>query len=66
MHPITDQKFKSDSIKGFCRPMSMAESKNWKFGTQEDKDVEPEEVVLRVQGIICNQDLPPIKRPFEV
>ena len=44
----------------------MAESKNWKFGTQEDKDVEPEEVVLRVQGIICNQDLPPIKRPFEV
>ena len=46
--------------------MAMAGSQNWKFGTQEDGDVEAEEVVLRLQGIICNRDLPPIQRPFRV
>ena len=46
--------------------MAVAASQNWKLGTQENKDVDPEEVVLRVQGIICNRDLPPIQRPFEM
>ena len=41
-------------------------SQNWKLGTQVNDEVEAEEVVLRVQGIICNRDLPPIQRPFEV
>lgn len=45
--------------------MAMAVTQNWKLGTKED-GVETEEVVLRVQGIICNRDLPPIQRPFEV
>lgn len=40
-------------------------SQNWKLGTRKDGDVEAEEVVLRIQGIICNQDLPPIQ-PFKV
>ena len=44
----------------------MAMSQNWKLSTQEKDEVEGEEVVLRVQGIICNRDLPPIQRPFEV
>jgi hypothetical protein len=44
----------------------MAVGENWKLSAQEDNDVEAEEVVLRVQGIICNRDLPPIQRPFEV
>jgi hypothetical protein len=43
----------------------MAVSQNWKLGTQ-DGDEEAEEVILRVQGIICNRDLPPIQRPFQV
>lgn len=44
----------------------MAVSQNWKLSAQGDNNVEAEEVVLRVQGIICNRDLPPIQRPFEV
>ena len=57
-------KFKTDSIKSICRPTAMAVSRNWKLGCPEKDGVE--EVVLRVQGIICNRELPPIQRPFEV
>jgi len=46
--------------------MAMAGSQNWKFGTQEDGDVEAEEVVLCLQGIMCNRELPPIQRPYQV
>jgi hypothetical protein len=60
------RKFKTDSIKSICRPMAVAVSQNWKLGTREDGDEEAEEVILRVQGIICNRDLPPIQRPFQV
>ena len=63
---LLTRRFKPDSIKNACRPMAMAGSQNWKFGTQEDDNVEAEEVVLRLQGIICNRDLPPIQRPFRV
>jgi hypothetical protein len=62
---LLTRKFKTDSIKTTCRPMSMTTSQNWKLGTRKDGDVEAEEVVLRIQGIICNQDLPPIQ-PFKV
>lgn len=41
-------------------------SQNWKLGTREDRDDEPQEAVLSFQGIIANQDLPPIEKPFEV
>jgi hypothetical protein len=58
-------KFKKDSIKSICRPMAMAVTQNWKLGTRED-GVEAEEVVLCIQGIICGQELPPIRKPFEV
>jgi len=44
----------------------MTASQSWKLGAQEDRDVEPEEVVLRIQGIICNQDLPLIQRPLKM
>ena len=46
--------------------MAVAVSQNWKLGTQKDGDVEAEEVILRVQGIICNRDLPPIQRPYKM
>ena len=38
----------------------------WKLGVQETEDSEMEEVVLRFQGIVCNRELPPIRRPFKV
>ena len=67
MHLTTDQKKKkTDGFKSICRPMAVAVSPNWKLGTKENENVEAEEVVLRIQGIICNQELPPIERPFEV
>lgn len=46
--------------------MAMAGSQNLKFGTREEGDQEAEEVVLRIQGIICNRDLPPVQKPFKV
>jgi len=60
------KKSKTDGIKNFCRPMAIAESQNWKFSIQKDSDVEAEEVVLCIQGIICNRELPPIQKPSKV
>ena len=67
LNSITDQKNQDRRHKEYLQAdMAVAVSQNWKLGTQENKDVDPEEVVLRVQGIICNRDLPPIQRPFEM
>jgi hypothetical protein len=38
----------------------------WKLGVQDSEDSEIEEVVLRLQGLVCKRELPPIRRPFEV
>jgi len=46
--------------------MALAGSQNWKFGTQKNGEEEAEEVVLRLQGIICNRELPPIQRPYQM
>jgi len=45
---------KTDSIKNICRLMAIAGSQNWKFSIRENGDVEAKEVILRIQGIICN------------
>ena len=37
-----------------------------KLGFQGSEDSEREEVVLRVQGVVCNRELPPIRQPFKV
>jgi hypothetical protein len=37
-----------------------------KLGLQGSEDSETEEVVLRIQGVVCNRELPPIRRPFKV
>jgi hypothetical protein len=57
---------KVNGIKNVCKPMAMAGHLNWKFGIQAGQDQVPEEVVLRIQGIVCSQDLPPIRKPNEV
>ncbi len=46
--------------------MEMGGNRCWKLGVQESEESEIEEVVLRVQGIMCNRELPPIRRPFKV
>jgi hypothetical protein len=46
--------------------MTSVGHQNWKLGTREDSDDEPQEAVFCIQGIIANQDLPPIEKPFEV
>ena len=37
-----------------------------KLGFQGSENPETEEVVLRIQGVVCNRELPPIRRPFKV
>lgn len=39
---------------------------SWKLGIQESEDSEIEEVLLCIQGIVCNHELPPIRFPFKV
>ena len=63
---LTNTVQKTDSIKGFCRPMEMGGNGCWKLGVQDPEDSEIEEVVLRVQGVVCNRELPPIRKPFKV
>lgn len=46
--------------------MEMGGNRSWKLGVQEHEDTEIEEVVLRIQGVVCNRELPPIRRPFKV
>ena len=37
-----------------------------KLGFKETEDSEIDEVILRIQGIVCNRELPPIRGPFKV
>lgn len=46
--------------------MEIGGNRSWKLGIQESEDSETEEVVLRIQGVVCNRELPPIRRPFKV
>ena len=57
---------KTDSIKELCRPMEMGGNRCWKLGFQDSEDSEREEVILRVQGVVGNRELPPIRSPFKV
>ena len=46
--------------------MEIGGNRCWKLGVQEFEDSEIEELVLRIQGVVCNRELPPIRRPFKV
>ena len=46
--------------------MEMGGNRCWKLGVQEYEDSEIEEVVLRIQGVVCNCELPPIQSPFKM
>lgn len=46
--------------------MEIGGKRSWKLGIQETEESGIEEVVLRVQGIVCNRELPPIRSPFKV
>ena len=38
--------------------MEIGGNGSWKLGTQDSEDSETEEVVLHIQGVVCNQELP--------
>ena len=63
---LTNRVQKTNSIKELCRVMEMRGNRCRKLGVQDSEDSEIEEVVLRVQGIVCNRELPPIRKPFKV
>jgi hypothetical protein len=46
--------------------METGSNQSWKLGIKEDEDSETEEVVLRIQGVVCHRELPPIRCPFRV
>jgi hypothetical protein len=46
--------------------MEMGGNRCWKLGVKDLEDSEIEEVILRVQGIVCNRELPPVRKPFKV
>ena len=46
--------------------MEMEGNRHWKLGVQDPEDSEIEEVILRVQGVVCNQELPPIRKPIKM
>ena len=41
--------------------MEMGGNRYLKLGVQEFEDSEIEEVVLHIQGVVCNRELPPIR-----
>ena len=46
--------------------MEMGGNRCWKLGVQNPQDSEIEEVILRIQGVVCRRELPPIRKPFIV
>jgi hypothetical protein len=48
-----------------CTIESVRSPKSWKLSCTNSSN-EKEEVVLRIQGIVCDKNLPPIKQPFTV
>jgi len=46
--------------------MEIGGNRSWKLGVQDSEESEIEEAILRVQGIVCNRELPPIRKPFKV
>jgi hypothetical protein len=50
----------------FCSVVEVDKPRCWKLTKTNIDDNSQEEVVLRIQGIVCNACLPPVKRPFEM
>ena len=46
--------------------METGGNQSWKLGIKEFEELELEEVVLRIQGVVCHRELPPIRCPFKV
>ena len=45
--------------------METGGNQSWKLGIKEFEELELE-VVLRIQGVVCHRELPPIRCPFKV
>jgi hypothetical protein len=46
--------------------MPINRPKSWKLIRKDDEDGIFEEIVLRVQGILCGKSLPPIRKPVHM
>ncbi|KIJ90497.1 hypothetical protein K443DRAFT_15184 [Laccaria amethystina LaAM-08-1] len=49
-----------------CSVVEVEKPRCWKLTKTNVDDNSQEEIVLRVQGVICNASLPPVKRPFKI
>jgi hypothetical protein len=56
---------KDVGMKNLCQVASSDRNRTWRL-IQVIDDNNAEEVVLRIQGIICSKTLPPINHPFRV
>ena len=50
----------------FCSVVEVDKPKCWKLTKISIDDNSQEEVVLHIQGIVCDASLPPMKRPFKM
>lgn len=50
----------------FCSVEEVEKPKCLKLTKTNVDDNSREEVVLRIQGIVCSSSLPPVKRPFKM
>ncbi|EDR14700.1 uncharacterized protein LACBIDRAFT_321922 [Laccaria bicolor S238N-H82] len=55
-----------NGMSDFCSVAEVDKPRCWKLTKTNIEDNSQEEVVLRIQGIVCNASLPPVKRPFKM
>lgn len=55
-----------DGMSDLCSVTEVDKPRCWKLTKTNIDDNSQEEVVLRIQGIVCNASLPPVKRPFKI
>ena len=53
----------NNNIAEQVEPIKVERPHCWKLATVPNSNGEQEEMVLRLQGIICDRNLPPIERP---
>ena len=59
------KRYKDVGMKNLCQVATSDGNRTWRL-IQVIDDNNAEEVVLRIQGIICSKTLPPINHPFRV
>lgn len=55
-------RIQEDGVAKDAEPVHINRPSSWKLATAVGEEGEKEELVLRIQGIICDRNLPPIRR----